>query len=274
MDLNMNHRNSLSYNMTHSSSLSNHESKTFFKTILFLLFFMSASLVFASEQKPTGLLSATYKVDSSEYIAKKRIMGGTTVSLAQMETSDLNILIGDIYDLDGYTFSVEAFGGYFIKDALAVGLRAGYERTKAEIDFALLEDLVDLSQKRKYLSHGFLVEPYLRNYLKLFNTRHFYFFNETAFSVEYTSGISQTDDSAEMNKTISDAWTFQFGLRPGVNIFMVNGLAFETSISLLGLSSTLSTVNENDEKKSELNYNIINFKVNLLALNFSLVYFF
>lgn len=241
---------------------------------LFLLLLLSFSLVNASDEKSTGLLSASYKVDPSEYISKKRLMGGATVSLVQAETSDLNVLIGDIYELEGYTFSVEAFGGYFIKDALAVGLRAGYERTKAEIDFALLEDLVDLSQKRKYLSHGFLVEPYLRNYLKLFNTNNLYFFNETAFSVEYSSGISQTDDDEEMSKTLSDAWTFKFGLRPGVNIFMVNGLAFETSISLLGLSSTLSTINENNEKKSELNYNIINFKVNLLALNFSLVYFF
>lgn len=229
---------------------------------------------FASDQKSSGLLSASYKIDSSEYIAKKHFMGGATISLLQAETSDLNILIGDVYDLDGYVFSIEAFGGYFLKDALAVGLRGGYQRTKTEIDFALLDDLVDLSQKTKYLSHGFLIEPYLRNYLKLFNTRHFYFFNETSFSVEYTSGISQTDDYEEINKTISDAWTFQLGLRPGVNIFMANGFAFETSISLLGLSSTLSTINENDEKKSELNYNIINFKVNLLALNFSLVYFF
>ena len=58
-----------------------------------------------------------------------------------------------------------------------------------------------------------------------------------------------SDDDEEMSKTLSDAWTLLVFV--GVNIFMVNGLAFETSISLLGLSSTISTIDENNEKKSE-----------------------
>ena len=71
---------------------------------LFLLLLLSFSLVNASDEKSTGLLSASYKVDPSEYISKKRLMGGATVSLVQAETSDLNVLIGDIYELEGYTF--------------------------------------------------------------------------------------------------------------------------------------------------------------------------
>lgn len=240
--------------------------------LLFALTFVF--LASAAEKPKTGLLSSAYKIDSTEFIAKKHIMGGSTVSLLQAETSNLNIMIGDIYDMDGYTFSIEAFGGYFLKEALAIGLRGGYNRTSLDIDFALLEDIIEVSQRRKYLNHGFFLQPFLRNYLKLFDNRNLYFFNETGFTVEYSSGVSQTDDGENMDKVLMNALTFELGLRPGVTIFMVEGLAFETSISLLGLSSTLSKKNENNVKESKLNYNIINFKVNLLALNFSLVYFF
>ncbi len=50
-------------------------------------------------------------------------------------------------------------------------------------------------------------------------------------------------------------------------------LAFETSVGLLGLSSNIMEIEENGERRSEFTYNIVNFTINLLALNFSLVYF-
>ena len=67
--------------------------------LLFALAF--AFLAYAAEKPKTGLLSSAYKIDSTEFIAKKHIMGGSTVSLLQAETSNLNIMIGDIYDMDG-----------------------------------------------------------------------------------------------------------------------------------------------------------------------------
>ena len=69
-------------------------------------------------------------------------------------------------------------------------------------------------------------------------------------------------------------WTFKFGLNPGLCIMVLDKLAFETSVGLLGLSSSIVEVEENDKKHSELVYNVVNFTINLLALDFSLVYFF
>ena len=79
--------------------------------------------------------------------------GGATLSLIQGNTDDdaLNILIGDVYDGYGYMFTVELFGGYFIKDAMALGMHAGYSRTWFDIDLALMEDLLDVAEERKYV---------------------------------------------------------------------------------------------------------------------------
>ena len=54
----------------------------------------------------------------------------------------------------------------------------------------------------------------------------------------------------------------------------VDRFAFETSVGLLGLSSSIIDVEENDETSSRVVYNIVNFTINLLALDFSLVTFF
>lgn len=227
-------------------------------------------------RKKGGLLEGLLPVAPDEAIAKGRIYGGVSLSLIQANTDEdaLNIMIGDVYDAYGYTFTVKAFGGYFIKDAMALGLRAGYSRTWFDIDFSLMEDLLDLAERRKYVSNGFFVQPLLKNYLKVFDSRTIYFFNETSISVEYSYGMSQTDNGEDLKKTLNSAWSIDVGINPGICIMVLDRFAFETSVGLLGLNSSVITVEENGESKSQFVYNVVNFTINLLALDFSLVYFF
>jgi len=230
----------------------------------------------AKPAKKAGLLDALFPIEPDESISKGHFYAGTTLSLIQANTEDdaLNILIGDVYEAYGYTFTVEAFGGYFIRDAMALGLRAGYSRTWFDIDFSLMEDLMDLKEHRKYVSNGFFVQPLLKNYLKVMDSRVFYLFNETSVSVEYSYGISQTDDGEDMKKTRNRGWSIKAGINPGICIMVLNRFAFETSVGLLGLSSSIIDVEENGESESRFVYNIVNFTINLLALDFSLVTFF
>ena len=230
----------------------------------------------AAPAKKSSILDALFPIEPDESIAKGHFYAGATLSLIQANTEDdaLNILIGDVYEAYGYTFTVEAFGGYFIRDAMALGLRAGYSRTWFDIDFSILEDLMDVKERRKYVSNGFFVQPLLKNYLKVLDSRIFYLFNETSVSVEYSYGISQTDDGEDMKKTRNRGWTIKAGLNPGICVMVLDRFAFETSVGLLGLSSSIIDVEENDETNSRFVYNIVNFTINLLALDFSLVTFF
>ena len=230
----------------------------------------------ADTAKKRGLFDALFPVEPDEAIAKGHFYAGATLSLIQANTEDdaLNILIGDVYDAYGYTFTVEAFGGYFISDAMALGLRSGYSRTWFDVDFSILEDLMDLKEQRKYVSNGFFVQPLLKNYLKVLDSRIFYLFNETSVSVEYSYGISQTDNGEDLKKTRNTGWTIKAGINPGICVMVLDRFAFETSVGLLGLSSSIIDVEENDETSSRVVYNIVNFTINLLALDFSLVTFF
>ena len=226
--------------------------------------------------KKNGILASLCPIDEDEAIYRGNIFAGTTLFLLQGSTNDetLNVLFGDIYSAEGYTFRVEAFGGYFVRSAMALGARAGFSRTNLDIDFSLLEDIADVSERRQYLSNAFFVQPFLKNYFKVFDSKNIYFFNETSLMVEYSYGISQTDDDEDISKTKNRSWTFQFGINPGLSILVLDRFAFESSVGLLGLSSSFMEIEENRETRSKIVYNIVNFKINLLALNFSLVYFF
>jgi hypothetical protein len=109
--------------------------------------------------------------------------------------------------------------------------------------------------------------------MKVLDSKNLYLFNETSVKVKYSYGISQTDDGEEMDKTRNKTWSIEAGINPGLCIMMLNRLAFETSVGLLGLSTSAIDVEENGESHSRLVYNIVNFTINLLALDFSLVYF-
>lgn len=230
----------------------------------------------SSSSKKSGLLASLFPVEKDEAIAKGHIYSGLSLSLIQANSEDdaLNIMIGDVYEAYGYTFTLEAFGGYFIKDAMAIGLRAGYSRTWYDIDFALLEDLLDMKQHRKYVSNGFFFQPMLKNYFKVFDSRNLYFFNETSINVGYSYGISQSDNGEEMDKSRNSSWSIEVGINPGICIMVLDRFAFETSVGLLGLSTSVLDVEENGETSSRIVGNIVNFTINLLALNFSLVAFF
>lgn len=235
--------------------------------------------VAADTSKPAkkgGLLASLFPVEKEEAIAKGHVYSGLSLSLIQANSEDdaLNIMIGDVYEAYGYTFTLEAFGGYFIKDAMAIGLRAGYSRTWYDIDFAMLEDLLDMKQHRKYVSNGFFFQPMLKNYFKVFDSRNLYFFNETSINVGYSYGISQSDNGEEMDKSRNSSWSIEVGINPGICIMVLDRFAFETSVGLLGLSTSVLDIEENGETSSRIVANIVNFTINLLALNFSLVAFF
>ena len=236
----------------------------------------NSTLANTAPVKKGGLLGNLFAVEQDEAIHRGNFLAGATLFLLQAESDDdaLNIIFGDIYKAEGYTFTAEGFCGYFIRDAMAIGARAGYSRTFVDVDFSILEDLADVKEHRKYVSNGFFVQPFLKNYLKVFDSKTIYFFNETSLTVEYSYGISQSDNGEDVSKTRNHGWTFKFGINPGLCIMVLDRLAFETSVGLLGLNSSFMEIEENGEKRSEVLYNVVNFKINLLALDFSLVYFF
>ena len=247
----------------------------FLKQVVFF-FLICTPFLFAESENRGGILGDLFPVEKDEAVYRGNLFAGATLFLLQGNTDEetLNILIGDIYEADGYTFTAKVFGGYFVKDAMALGARAGYSRTKIDIDYSILEDIADVSEHRQYVKNGFFVQPLLKNYLKVFDSKNLYFFNETSLSVEYSYGISQSDDGEDLSKTRTRGWTFEFGINPGLSIMVLRNLSFETSVGLLGLSSTVMEIEENGETRSEFTYNIVNFTINLLALNFSLVTFF
>ena len=67
------------------------------------------------------------------FIPKGQWMAGGTVSYSEHEEDNLNFLV--IKDVEGlgYTFNISPYVGYFFRDNVAAGIRAGYNRTYLDL---------------------------------------------------------------------------------------------------------------------------------------------
>jgi hypothetical protein len=62
----------------------------------------------ADSSRKGGLLGSLHPIGKDEAIAKGRILSGATLSLIQAQTDDdaLDVIIGEIYEAEGYSFTV------------------------------------------------------------------------------------------------------------------------------------------------------------------------
>ena len=127
-----------------------------FRIVLLVLL----SLFVNAAAEKGGLLGNLFAVEKDEAIHRGNFLTGATLFLLQGASDEdpLNIIFGDIYKAEGYTFTAEGFCGYFIRDAMAVGARVGYSRTYVDVDFSILEEIADVKEHRKYVSNGFFVQ--------------------------------------------------------------------------------------------------------------------
>lgn len=222
-----------------------------------------------TKRPKVGLVDVTQKISPEEWISKGRILTGFNASFnqAKMKDLDFNIILAELADFSGHTVEVSGYAGYFFKDAIGFGLRLGYNRFMYDIKFTLSgEEPTNI----QYLNNKYFGEIFLRNYIRLGQSYSFYFFNETSIRFDKGKGILQKTDVNEINKTLTDSYGLQIGLRPGIAIMLTKGFAFETSVSLLGLKTSIQNSTINGEEKRDIVLNSLDFDINLLKINFGM----
>ncbi|TAJ12378.1 hypothetical protein DMA11_13035 [Marinilabiliaceae bacterium JC017] len=78
----------------------------------------------------------------------------------------------------------------------------------------------------------------------------------------------------EINKTYASVVTFDIGVSPGIIFFAMENFAFEMGLNLIGYQLEYKETDKNDSEKSSSLTQNVNFKLNLLSLNFGLAYYF
>lgn len=198
--------------------------------------------------------------------------GGARYSLHNSSNSSLLVISG--INSTGYSLSVSPAVCYMIKDNLGVGVRLGYKRNMFQLDSAQVSlGEMGLSASNFHrLSHNFEIQGIGRYYIPVAGLRRIGLFNELQLAYSTGQGkILDGHDTAVASYETSNS--IGFNVCPGFMAFVTDHLAIDVSVNMLGLQFDWTRQTHNQVAEGSRGTSLVNFKVNLLAIGFSLYYY-
>jgi hypothetical protein len=225
---------------------------------------------------PLWLSAQTYVdrgIKNGVFVPKGAWMGGCTFSYNEHVSENIKFLIIDNINSEGYTFKVNPFVGYFLRDNVAVGLRVGYSRTLIDLgtlDVNLGDDLSFKLRDNSYQAHQLSSSAFLRTYMAIGGSKVFGFFNDLRLTYSYQQAkFAQPDDNGSdiARGTYQVKNGFQLGAAPGLTAFVTNYASVEVSVDVVGLNYSWVRQTTNQVETSKMHSSGANFKINLFSVN-------
>ena len=199
--------------------------------------------------------------------------GGASYMLHNNDNSRLLVVNG--IKSTGYTLSVSPAFCYMFKDNMGVGVRVGYRRNMFQLDSAKMnfKDIdMEMADFHK-ISHAFEIQGIGRYYIPVGSLKRLGLFNELQLSYSYGQGKVLDGHGDKVNATYETSNALGINVCPGFMAFVTDKLAIDVSVNMLGLHFDWTDQNHNRVAEGDRSFTFINFKVNLLAVGFSLYYY-
>lgn len=216
-------------------------------------------------------------IKPSLFVPKGTWMGGVTFSYTELAGDNYKFLILDDILGEGYTFKVSPYAGYFFRDNIAAGVRLNYNRTYADvgnINLGLGDDFSFEIKDYKLIDHEYTASGFLRTYMGLGNSKVFGFFNELRLTYGYGQGKTLSGTLPDVKGTYHTSHSLQIGAAPGLTAFVMNNLAVEVSINVVGLDFKWVEQISNQVEHATYRQSSANFKINIFSVNIGLCTYF
>ena len=242
------------------------------------------------EKKPVEPFDRGIGKSSSVFIPAGTVGAGASFSYNNysfgngMNDTGYQMLFSLIQNFQGnlMSFGIAPQVSYFIRDNLAVGARFDYDRSSlglGNLDLSLSDALSLTVGNFNYLKQSYTGAVTMRNYIPFGQSKRFAMFTELRLtggygqSESYKAGFDGVLEEPYKTGTYQDIYQFEVGVVPGISAFVTNEVALEVSVGLLGFNYQKVEQVTNRVERSEMERNGVNFKINLLAINFGLSFY-
>lgn len=200
--------------------------------------------------------------------------GGARYSLQDSDNADFLVLSG--INSSGYSLSLSPAVCYMVRDNLGVGARLGYKRSMFLLDSAELSlgELADFQFSNYHrLSQSFEIQAIGRYYIPIGSLKRVGLVNEVQLG--YSFGQSKILDGREnaVNGSYGIENSLGINVCPGFIAFITERLAIDVNVNMLGLQFDWTGQTHNQVEAGSRRSSFINFRINLLAIGFSLYYY-
>ena len=210
------------------------------------------------------------------FVPKGQWMMGTTFNYQEWDTENINLLVLKNMDIEGHTFSVSPYFGYFVANNIAVGARYNYNRNYfflGKFDLNLGEDFNISLEDLYYLEHTHEATAFMRTYMGLGRSNVFGFFSEIRGTYAHTVGKNTTGSGADFDGSFERINSIQLTFCPGMAAFVTDFMAAEASIGVMGLKYRWKNQTTNRVEEGKSRSGGANFKFNLLSINLGVTFY-
>ncbi len=217
------------------------------------------------------------EIKNTLFVPKGMWTGGISFSYSEIMGDNYKLMVLDDVTGEGYTFKISPHVAYFIKNDIAVGFRADYKRSYinlGKVNLDLGDDLEFDISDYSYLSHGVSTTGFIRTYMSLGKSKIFGFFNELSLTYGYSQGKTISGTGKDMSGTFQKINHFQIGSTPGLTAFVMNNLAVEVSVDILGLDFQWINQKTNQVESGSFRKSSADFSINLFSINLGICTYF
>lgn len=191
-------------------------------------------------------------------------MTGGTLSLHLKNTSGKDQLIRYVEEDNNYEFAVNVYGAYAFADQNFAGISLLYGQSKTDGTYENSDGQLYTEQ---FFGNQYSFRPFLKNLTPLDKRGRFNIITQIEFWNQIDQGITQTIINEEVTRKQSVKYTGLLGVRPGISVFVLQNVAFETTLNVAGIKYSYEktkTTNLPDSKTTTAN---VDFKIDILQLN-------
>ncbi len=215
---------------------------------------------------------------TSVFIPQGYIGGGVSFSVNNYSLGQLpddagyQMLFSLVQDIKGdmSSFGIAPYVYYFIDDNTALGIRFGYDRSSlgsGSANLSLGEGLSFGFSNFNYFKHMYSVSMAGRYYMPFGDSRRFAMFAEVRATGGYGQSETYRPEGDRKYGTYQEIFKFNVGLVPGLCAFVMDEVALEVSVGVLGFDyQNVKQVTNQVEVSEMLKYSA-NYKINLMSVN-------
>jgi|GEM_PF-2442762 len=233
-----------------------------FSWLMLLVLFSHNSV---AQDNPAVADSLELKFDNMKNFTQKgNWMTGGTLSLHLKNTSDQDQLIRYVEANETYDFSIRVDGAYAFADNNFAGLALQYGQSKKS---GLYKNSDGEIYSEDYYGNQYSFCPFIKNLTPLDKKGRFNIITQIELWNQVEQSITQTILNETVTRKNSVKYTGLLGVRPGISVFVLQNVAFETTLNVAGVKYSYEKIKTTDKPDTKTETANIDFKIDILQLN-------
>jgi len=191
-------------------------------------------------------------------------MIGGTLALHLKNTSGKNQLIRYVEEDNNYEFAVNIYGAYAFADQNFAGLSLLYGQSKSDGTYENSDGQI---YNEQFFGNQYSFRPFLKNLTPLDKKGRFNIVTQIEIWNQIDQGITETIINEEVTRKQSIKYTGLLGVRPGISVFVLQNVAFETTLNVAGVKYSYEKTTITNLPDSKTTTASVDLKIDILQLN-------